>query len=125
VARVASASPAHTAKRAARQRSAVVTPALPVIVAAVAEPSAAPQSAAPHRTPRTDSAAPARAPKPAPATTSSAAATAAGTSAGSAAAVLALLALLTLAFARLGALLRLPKGWAPMPPMLALPERPG
>ena len=125
VARAASAIPAHTAKRADRPRSAVATPALPVNVAAVAEHSAAPQTAAPHRPPRTDSVAPVRAPEPVPATTSSAAATAAGTSAGSAAAVLALLALLTLAFSRLGALLRLPKGWAPMPPMLALPERPG
>ncbi len=126
VARAASAhTPAHTAKRAARQRSVVGTPALPVNVAAVAEHSAAPETAAPHRTPRTDSVAPAHAPEPVPATTSSAAATAAGTSAGSAAAVLALLALLTLAFSRLGALLRLPKGWAPMPPVLALPERPG
>ena len=121
VARAASATPAHTVKRAARQRSAVATPALPVSVAAVAEHSAAPQTAAPHRTPRTGSVVP----EPMPATTSAATATAAGPSAGSAAAVLALLALLTLAFPQLGALLRLPKGWAPMPPLLALPERPG
>lgn len=125
VARAASAIPAHTAKRAARQRSAVATPALPVTVAAVSEPSAAPQTAAPHRTPRTGSVAPVQAPEPVPATTSSATATAAGTSAGSAAAVLALLALISFAFPRHGALLRLPKGWAPMAPQLALPERPG
>ena len=123
VARAASATPAHTAKRAARQRSAVATPALPVSVAAVAEHSAAPQTAAPHRTPRAGSVVPDRAPEPA--TTSTATATAAGPTAGSAAAVLALLALLTLAFSRLGALLGLPKGWAPMPPLLATPERPG
>jgi hypothetical protein len=125
VARAASAIPARTAKHSAQQREAVATPALPVTVAAVAEHSAAPSTAAPHRAPRTGSAAPVRAPEPVSATTSSATATSAGSSAGSAAAVLALLALLTLAIPRLGALLRLPKGWAPMPPLLALPERPG
>jgi hypothetical protein len=125
VARAASAIPAHTAKRSANQRTAVATPALPVTVAVVSEHSAAPQTTAPHRAPRTGSVAPVQAPEPVPATTSSTTATGSGSTAGSAAAVLALLALLTLAFPRLGALLRLPKGWAPMPPLLALPERPG
>src|SRR5262245_54318188 len=126
VARAASAhTPAHAAPRHAQQRTTVATPALPVTVAAAAEHSAAPQAAAPHRAPRTGSVAPVRAPEPVPATTSSTTATAVGSSAGSAAAVLALLALLTFAFPRFGAPLRLPSGWAPMPPVLALPERPG
>jgi hypothetical protein len=126
VARAASAhTPAHTAKRSAQQRTAVAMPALPVNVVAAAEHSAASPAATPHRAQRTGSVAPVHAPEPVPPSSSSAVATAAGTSAGSAAAVLALLALLTAAMPRLGGLLRLPKGWAPMPPLLALPERPG
>jgi hypothetical protein len=39
--------------------------------------------------------------------------------------LLALLALFAFAAPRLGGLLRLPEGRAPMPPLLALPERPG
>jgi hypothetical protein len=94
------------------------------VVAATPEHSAAQRVAAPHRTSRHDTVAPVPAPAPEPATATTTAASAAGSVAGSAA-VLALLALLTLASPRLGALLRLAKGWAPMPPLLATPERPG
>jgi hypothetical protein len=53
-------------------------------------------------------------------------AAAAAAGAGTAAAgLLALLALFAFAAPRLGALIRLPAGYAPMPPLLALPERPG
>ena len=53
-------------------------------------------------------------------------AAAAAAGAGTAAAgLLALLTLVAFAAPRLGALIRLPAGRAPMPPLLALPERPG
>ena len=123
VARAASAHPAHPAKHHVRQRAGVTEPALPVIDAAVAGQSAPPRTAAPHRPPPTGSVASAQAPEPG--ATSSTTASGAGTSAGSAAAMLALLALLTLASPRLGARLRLRKGWVPTPPLLALLERPG
>jgi hypothetical protein len=124
-AHAASATPASAADRAPRHRSTVAKPALPVIVAAAPEHSAAQRVAAPHRTLRHGTVAPVPAPAPQTATATTTAASGAGSSAGSAAAVLALLALLTLASPRLGDLLRLAKGWAPMPPLLATPERPG
>ncbi len=124
-AHAASATPAPTAERAPSRRSTVAKPALPVVVAAAPEHSAAQRVAAPHRTLDHGTVAPLPAPAPEPATTATTAAAAAAGSVAGVAAMLALLALLTLAAPRLGALLRLAKGWAPMPPLLATPERPG
>ena len=73
---------------------------------------------------RAGSTAPLGGPAPASGGSASAAASTAG-SAASATALLALLFLLAFAAPRLGGLLRLFMGWAPMPPVLALPERPG
>jgi hypothetical protein len=80
--------------------------------------------AAPRHADHAAAIAPAESPAPAPSGSAPAAAAAAG-SAAAAAGFLALLALLAFAAPRLGGLIRLPEGRAPMPPLLALPERPG
>jgi hypothetical protein len=126
VAKAATATPAPSAKRLEASRS--TTPAAPVVeVAGTAAPqrSVSPRSNAPQHSGRGAIVAPVEDPAPAPAAPSSAAAATAAGSAAGATAFLALFALIALAAPRLGSLIRLPAGWAPMPPVLALPERPG
>ena len=123
VAKAAALTPAPAAKRFP------VSGATAVPVAADAGVAAEPRSLAPRppapRTERAATVAPVDDPGSAPAAPSSAAAASpAGSSAG-ATALLTLLFLVAFAAPRLGALLRLPAAQAPMPPLLAIPERPG
>ena len=108
-----------------------VTTAVAVVAAAESDAAAAPQSQslAPRppapRTERAATVAPVDDPGPAPAAPSSAAAASSAGSSAGATALLTLLFLSAFAAPRLGALLRLPAAQAPMPPLLAIPERPG
>jgi hypothetical protein len=124
VAKAAAITPAPAAKRF--PPSAVT--AVPV-AAADAGVAAEPQSLAPRppapRTERAATVAPVDDPGPAPAAPSSAAAASSAGSAAGATAFLTLLFLIAFAAPRLGGLLRLPLAQAPMPPLLAIPERPG
>ena len=123
---------AHTTATATRAPSAERLTAIRSTQPIVAEVAGAPApkwSVSPRPTAplsaRGATVAPAEDPLPAPAAPSSAAtATAAGSAAG-ATAFLAFFTLIALAASRLGSLIRLPAGSAPMPPVLALPERPG
>jgi hypothetical protein len=126
VAKAATATPAPSAKRIPVRRS--TTPAAPVVaVAGTAAPqrSVSPRPNAPQHAGRGAIVAPVDDPAPAPAAPSSAAAATAAGSAAGATAFLAIFALIALAAPRLGSLIRLAAGMAPMPPVLALPERPG
>jgi hypothetical protein len=90
----------------------------------VSHRSVSPRPPAPRTSERGATVAPADDPAPAPVAPSSAAAATSGSAAG-ATAFLALLALLVLWAPRFGALIRLSEVRAPMPPLLAIPERPG
>ena len=124
VAKAATAAPARSAERSPVSGS--TTPVV-VEVAGTAAPQrfVSPRPEAPHDSGRGATVAPAEDPAPAPAAPSSAAAATAAGSAAGATALLALFALIALAAPRLGSLIRLPAGVAPMPPVLVLPERPG
>ena len=117
------ATPAPSAERLNARRS------TQPIVAKVAGAPAPQRSVSPRPTAplsaRGATVAPAEDPVPAPAAPSSAAAATAAGSAAGATAFLAFFTLIALAASRLGSLIRLPAGSAPMPPVLALPERPG
>jgi hypothetical protein len=87
----------------------------------VSHRSVSPRPPAPRTSDRGATVAPADDPAPAPVAPSSAAAATSGSAAGATA----FLALLVLWAPRFGALIRLSEVRAPMPPLLAIPERPG
>jgi hypothetical protein len=136
IARVDRKAPKHRRHTTKRSRPAQVlphntNPGRPATIAVATAPTqpkfdrAAAAQTKPKRTAPAATAAPAAAATQSAPHTTAASASAAGTSAAAAAAFLALLAIIAIAALRLGDLIRLRPAWAPMPPCLALPERPG
>jgi hypothetical protein len=125
VAKAAVATPAPGAKRFPVSRPTVTPVTEPATALPQLQRSLSPRPDAPRRSERAASVAPAEDSVPAPAATSSAAAASASGSAAGATALLTLLSLVAFAASRFGSLLRLPEAIAPMPPLLAIPERPG